>query len=276
MVDAARSPGRLEVFRTLREGLSLLPRAIGPYLRLALAAIGFFLLLLLVLYLLPITLWVVVLTMLEIWGLTGDFGVPIPEDLPSVASFLSTIIQAYVTLRLVVAQYRLAAEIRAGTQPRVREVFARPGPPLVTLLGLALVLVVGTSVGLMALVIPGVLFVLLFGQALPAMIFEGTNIRGSLALSLALTRGNRLKILGMVLILMSLTLVPFLLGYLVGQVEGPDVSLLVVLPMIAVTLILFFLLSCLWPLVALILYQDLRALKDGSAAAPAPEVSGAA
>ena len=107
------------------------------------------------------------------------------------------------------------------------------------------------------------------------MIFEGTNVRGSLALSLALTRGNRLKILGVALILMSLTLVPFLLGYLVGQVEGPDVSLLVVLPMIAVTLILFFLLSCLWPLVALILYQDLRALKDGSRV-PAPEVSGAA
>ena len=275
MVDAARSPGRLEVFRTLREGLSLLPRAIGPYLRLALAAIGLYLLLLLVLYLFPYTLWRLVLPVLEIGGLTGDFGVPIPQGLPSAASLLSTIIQVYVTLCLVVAQYRLAAEIRAGTQPRVREVFARPGPPLVTLLGLALVLVVGTSVGLMALVIPGVLFVLLFGQALPAMIFEGTNIRGSLALSLALTRGNRMKILGVALILMSLTLVPFLLGYLVRQVEGPDVSLLVVLPMIAVTLILFFLLSCLWPLVALILYQDLRALKDGSRV-PAPEVSGAA
>ena len=275
MANAARSPGRLEVFRTLREGLSLLPRAIGPYLRLALAAIGLYLLLLLVLYLFPYTLWRLVLPVLEIGGLTGDFGVPIPQGLPSAASLLSTIIQVYVTLCLVVAQYRLAAEIRAGTQPRVREVFARPGPPLVTLLGLALVLVVGTSVGLMAFVIPGVLFVLLFGQALPAMIFEGTNIRGSLALSLALTRGNRLRILGVALILMSLTLVPFLLGYLVGQVEGPDVSLLVVLPMIAVTLILFFLLFCLWPLVALSLYQDLRALKDRPAEAAPPRVSGA-
>ena len=253
------------------EGVSLLPRAVGPYLRLALAAIGLFLLLLLVLYLLPYTLWVVVLTMLEIGGLTGDFGVPIPQGLPSAASSLSTIIQVYVTLRLVVAQYRLAAEIRAGVQPRVLEVFARTGLPLATLLGLALVLVVGTSVGLMAFVIPGVLFVLLFGQALPAMIFEGTNIRGSLALSLALTRGNRLKILGVTLILMSLTLVPSFLSYLVSKVAGPGASLLVVLPTIAVTLILLFLLSCLWPLVALIVYQDLRALKDGSAAAPAPE-----
>ena len=271
MVDAARSPGRLEVFRTLREGLSLLPRAIGPYLRLALAAIGLYLLLLLVLYLFPYTLWRLVLPVLEIGGLTGDFGVPIPQGLPSAASLLGTIIQVYVTLRLVVAQYRLAAEIRAGTPPRVREVFARPGPPLATLLGLALVLVVGTSVGLMAFVIPGVLFVLLFGQALPAMIFEGTNIRGSLALSLALTRGNRLKILGVTLILMSLTLVPSFLSYLVSKVAGPGASLLVVLPTIAVTLILLFLLSCLWPLVALIVYQDLRALRDGSAAAPAPE-----
>jgi len=176
-----------------------------------------------------------------------------------------------VTLRLVVAQYRLAAEIRAGVQPRVLEVFARTGLPLATLLGLALVLVVGTSVGLMAFVIPGVLFVLLFGQALPAMIFEGTNIRGSLALSLALTRGNRLKILGVTLILMSLTLVPSFLSYLVSKVAGPGASLVIVLPTIAVTLILFFLLSCLWPLVALIVYQDLRALKDRPAEVVAPE-----
>ena len=115
MVDAARSLGHLEVFRTLREGLSLLPRAIGPYLRLALAAIGLYLLLLLVLYLFPYTLWRLVLPVLEIGGLTGDFGVPIPQGLPSAASLLSTIIQVYVTLCLVVAQYRLAAEIRAGT-----------------------------------------------------------------------------------------------------------------------------------------------------------------
>ena len=40
MTDVGSSPGRLEVFRTLREGLSLLPRAIGPFLLAYLVALG--------------------------------------------------------------------------------------------------------------------------------------------------------------------------------------------------------------------------------------------
>lgn len=47
MADAARSPGRLEAFQTLREGLSLLPRAIGPFLLAYLVALGLTLILLL-------------------------------------------------------------------------------------------------------------------------------------------------------------------------------------------------------------------------------------
>jgi len=69
MRTSSPHPAPLAISSILMEGVSLLPRAVGPYLRLALAAIGLFLLLLLVLYLLPYTLWVVVLTMLEIGGL---------------------------------------------------------------------------------------------------------------------------------------------------------------------------------------------------------------
>lgn len=268
MADASRSPGRLGVFQTLREGLSLLPRAIGPLLLLNLAALGLMVILALV-FVLPLQ---ILSTVLEV-GVLGaaGLGAKVAEALPLVSIVVWWIIQAYVALCLLVAQYRIAAEVRAGLRPKSREVFYRPDPPLLPLASLVLVFGLGALMGFSALVVPGVVFLLVFGQALPAMIFEGTNVRGSLALSLALTRGNRLKILGMVLILMSLTLVPFLLGYLVGQVEGPDVSLLVVLPMIAVTLILFFLPLCLWPLVALIVYQDLRALKDRPAEVVAPE-----
>ncbi|MCA3728260.1 MAG: hypothetical protein INF03_01725, partial [Phenylobacterium sp.] len=53
MADAARSPGRLGVFPTLREGLSLLPRAIGPLLLLNLAALGLMVILALV-FVLPL------------------------------------------------------------------------------------------------------------------------------------------------------------------------------------------------------------------------------
>ena len=142
---------------------------------------------------------------------------------------------------------------------------------LLPLASLVLVLGLGTLMGFSALLVPGVVFLLVFGQALPAMIFEGTNVRGSLAASWRLTPGNILSLLGLTLILLSLAFVPSFLSYLVSKAAGPGASLVIVLPTIAVTLILFFLLSCLWPLVALIVYQDLCALKDRPAEVVAPE-----
>ncbi|MFM8753398.1 MAG: hypothetical protein ACKODL_01695 [Phenylobacterium sp.] len=268
MVDTARSPGRLGVFRTLREGLSLLPRAIGPLLLLNLAALGLVVILALVFVLPPL----ILRTVLVVGGLgASGLGAKVAEALPLVSIVLWWIIQAYVALCLLVAQYRIAAEVRAGLRPQSREVFYRPDPPLLPLASLVLVLGLGALTGFSALVVPGVVFLLVFGQALPAMIFEGTNVRGSLAVSWRLTPGNILSLLGLTLILLSLAIVPSFLSYLVSKAAGPGASLVIVLPTIAVTLILFFLLSCLWPLVALIVYQDLRALKDRPAEVVAPE-----
>ena len=65
MADAARSPGRLEVFQTLREGLTLLPRAIGPFLLAYLVALGLMFILALV-FVFPLQ---TLSTVLEVGGL---------------------------------------------------------------------------------------------------------------------------------------------------------------------------------------------------------------
>ncbi len=256
MADAARSPGRLGVFQTLREGLSLLPRAIGPLLLLNLAALGLMVILAL-LFVLPLQ---ILRTVLEVGGLgASGLGAKVAEALPLVSIVLWWIIQAYVALCLLVAQYRIAAEVRAGLRPQSREVFYRPDPPLLPLVLLVFVLVLGVAVGLGAFVVPGVIFLLMASQALPAMIFEGTNIRGSMLASFMLTQGVRLKLLGLALVLIPLAFVPALLSDFVARLAGDHASLAVIVPTIAIALVLLFLVYSLSSLVALIVYQKLRA-----------------
>ena len=268
MADVGSSPGRLVVFRTLREGLSLLPRAVGPLLLAYLAALGLMVILGLV-FVLPLQ---ILRTVLEVGGLgASGLGAKVAEALPLISNVVWWSIQAYVALCLLVAQYRIAAEVRAGLRPQSREVFYRPDPPLLPLASLVLVVGLGTLLGLSAFVVPGVVFLLVFGQALPAMIFDGTNVRGSLFASWMLTPGNLLSLLGLTLILLPLAFVPSLLSYLV---RGPGASLFIVLPTVTVALFLLFLLSCLSILVAVIVYQHLRAQIAGSIPAEHPETDG--
>jgi hypothetical protein len=271
VADTAAFSGRVEVFGILREGLSLLPRAIGPFLLAYLVAFA----LAVVLMIPPSLLVATLLTVMEVGGLgASGRGAQVAATLPLISSVVWRIIQAYVALRLVVAQYRLAAEIRAGLRPQILEVFARPDPPLLPLASLVLVLGLGTSMGSSALVVPGVVFLLVFGQALPAMIFDGTNVRGSLFASWMLTPGNLLSLLGLTLILLPLAFLPSFLSYLVRKAAGPGASLFIVLPPLAVALFLLFLLSCLSFLVAVIVYQNLRAQVAGSIPAEPPETDG--
>ena len=271
MADVGSSPGRLVVFRTLREGLSLLPRAIGPFLLAYLVALGLMFILGLV-FVLPLQ---ILRTVLEVGGLgASGLGAKVAEALPLISNVVWWSIQAYVALCLLVAQYRIAADVRAGLRPQSREVFYRPDPPLLPLASLVLVVGLGTLLGLSAFVVPGVVFLLVFGQALPAMIFEGTNVRGSLFASWRLTPGNLLSLLGLTLILLPLAFLPSLLSYLVRKAAGPGASLFIVLPTLAVALFLLFLLSCLSILVAVIVYQHLLAQIAGSIPAEQPETDG--
>jgi hypothetical protein len=131
--------------------------------------------------------------------------------------------------------------------------------------------------GFSALVIPGVVFLLVFGQALPAMIFEGTNVRGSLFASWRLTSGNLLSLLsllGLTLSLLLLAFVPSFLSYLVAKAVGPGASLVIVLPTVTIAIVLLFAVSCLPALVAVIVYQNLRAQVAGAIPAEPPETEG--
>ena len=274
MADAASSSGRLEVFGILREGLSLLPRAIGPFLIADVLALGLMSSLVPLLNL-PFT---TLSRVLEVGGLgASGLGAKVAEALPVARDIVGWVLQAFVVLWLLVAHYRIAAEVRTGLQPEFPDVFFRHYPPLLPLASLVLVLGLGAVMGFSALVIPGVVFLLVFGQALPAMIFEGTNVRGSLFASWRLTSGNLLSLLsllGLTLSLLLLAFVPSFLSYLVAKAVGPGASLVIVLPTVTIAIVLLFAVSCLPALVAVIVYQHLRAQVAGTIPAEPPETDG--
>ena len=82
------------------------------------------------------------------------------------------------------------------------------------------------------------------------------------------------SLLGLTLSLLPLAFVPFLRSDLVSKAAGPVASVVIVLPTIAGTFILLFLLSCPSILVAAIVYPHLRAQVVGANPAGPPETEG--
>ena len=83
-----------------------------------------------------------------------------------------------------------------------------------------------------------------------------------------------LSLLGLTLILLPLAFVPSFLSYLVRKAAGPGASLFIVLPTVTVAIVLLFAVSCLPALVAVIVYQHLRAQVAGTTPAEHPETDG--
>ena len=74
--------------------------------------------------------------------------------------------------------------------------------------------------------------------------------------------------------LLPMAFVPSLLSDLVAKAVGPGASLVIVLPTVTVAIVLLFAVSCLPALVAVIVYQILRAQVAGAIPAEQPETDG--
>lgn len=72
-------------------------------------------------------------------------------------------------------------------------------PKLVAIILLSVVAGIAISLGFLALIVPGVIFALMWCVSIPALINEGTGIFGSMSRSEELTRGNRIGILWLAL-----------------------------------------------------------------------------
>lgn len=108
--------------------------------------------------------------------------------------FLSIILQA----SLIVA----SANDLAGKPVNFGYCLSRAIAKLVPLIGLGIVVAVGVTIGLFMLIVPGVILYLMWMVAVPAMMVENLNVSEALSRSAALTKGSRLKLVGLIIVFM--------------------------------------------------------------------------
>ena len=112
---------------------------------------------------------------------------------------------ALVDLLLLLGLIRASLEVVAGRTPRLGEVF-RPdgyGPYLVA----SIFFLVGTYLGMILLVVPGLVFAVVF-QFYGYVVAEQPDISATLALrrSAEITRGARIRLVGLAIVLLLLNL----------------------------------------------------------------------
>ena len=113
------------------------------------------------------------------------------------------------------------------------------------------------TLGLTALVVPGLIVASLFAVAIPAGVVEGLGPLASLARSAALTRGDRWRVLGFLLVVdLGLGLANLFLVRLVYAVSTPGLSALFFF-------LLALLVGALGQIALGVLYVHLRAAREG-------------
>lgn len=131
--------------------------------------------------------------------------------------FLSIILQA----SLIVA----SANDLAGKPVNFGECVSRAISKLLPLIGLGIVVAIGISIGLVMLIVPGVILYLMWMVAVPALMVENLDVSGALSRSSALTKGSRLKLLGLIIVFAIFSMI---IGIPIGIISMISPSLSVV------------------------------------------------
>ena len=128
----------------------------------------------------------------------------------------------------------------------------------VTVLAVAVIVTVATSIGFLLLIVPGVWLTMVLWVALPALVVERSGLR-AIARSAELTRGFRFPIFGLAVILVAAQLV-------VGSVADWIVSATLTDGLLTWCAMQFVvvLMSGIYATAVAVTYHDLRVLKEGA------------
>jgi uncharacterized membrane protein len=135
---------------------------------------------------------------------------------------------------------------------------------LLPLIGLSILWAIGVGIGFMLLIVPGVIFLMKWAVAVPALVVERGGIFAAFTRSAELTKGARWKIFGLSLLLL---VIYWLLSALVGVVGltmySPTNAAGFSIANVVGTLLVGTLLNMLWGTIQPSLYVELRQWKEG-------------
>ncbi|MEI7625985.1 MAG: hypothetical protein WCK06_07530 [Actinomycetota bacterium] len=164
------------------------------------------------------TIWAVTLIFVVPVGVIGYFSTN-SVILRVIYAVASIIIYLYITGFLI----KIVQEVRlAGRAPiaSIGTLLSAITPRLWPLFLLGIVVSLGVYIGLIFLVIPGVILLIIWSVAVQALIIENCGVWSAINRSVALTRGNRLRILWLAVILLLIYLVLVLICGMLASVAS--------------------------------------------------------
>jgi hypothetical protein len=202
------------------------------------------------------TFWIVALVLLIpaaiLQALLGDSGG---------GGFLASIVQLVATAWLAGAVIRIVQDVQEDGRVdySVGELLGTVWPRLLAIIGLQILVGIIVGIGLILLIVPGVILALILAVSLPALVVEGKGVFDSMSRSADLTKDNRMRILGVGLLLI---LILFGVAILVGLLSAATPILGAV-----VGLVLGVLLYPYISMLTAVLYYRLVELKEGGVVA---------
>jgi hypothetical protein len=181
------------------------------------------------------------------------------------ATFLSSLIGFIIAALVQAALTRATVTAIEGKRATFGESLSTAIRVIVPLIVLTILFTLGIAAGFILLVIPGIILILMWAVAVPALVIERQGVFAAFRRSSELTKGSRWKILGLFLVLLVtywlLSMVAGLIGlgtYSPAQAAGgPTVANLIG------GVIVGTIFNMLWGTIQPSLYVELREAKEG-------------
>lgn len=198
------------------------------------------------------TVWIVALVLLIpsaiIVALLGDRGI---------LGLIGSLVQLVATAWLVGAVVRVVQDVEQDGKVdwSVGEILSSVTPKLIAIILLQIVTGILIAIGLVLLIVPGVILALMWAVAMPSLVVEDKGVFDSMSRSSELTKDNRMRILGVgIVILVAYLVIAIVGGLLVAATPIIGVILLVILGVVLYPYI---------SIIAAVLYYRLVELKEG-------------
>jgi hypothetical protein len=188
--------------------------------------------------------------------------------------FISSLIGLAISALVQGALTRAVVSANEGKRASFGECLSAAVRVLLPLIGLSILFGIGVTLGFVLLIVPGIILLLMWAVAVPALVIERDGIFAAFSRSAQLTKGAKWKIFGLFLVLLVIYwLLSFVLG-LVGlgtynpSTAAGGMSIANLIGGIVVGTIF----NALWGAIQPSLYVELRQWKEGSSAENLAEV----
>lgn len=207
---------------------------------------------------------------LVVSGLLNGWGVALGSEEPNfltpgagVSFVIGLIIQMAIYGITIALLVLLAYDAKMGKSRPLGDYFAPALFAAVPIAVLTIVATIAMSLGMIALIIPGLWIYAVFSVMAPAVLIDGVGFRG-LRRSAELTKGYRWPVLGTLLIILVCTfLIGIVVGLVIAGVAFLNTSGFGILVSIIVSALLYSLTYGLSGIAVSLIYARLREIKEG-------------